>query len=111
MAGLDDAIAKGETALNNLYALQTAAMKKGDVVTQKALEDDIDDFTYKLTQLQSLAITADDAQIATLNGPLDAVTRSAQSALADLSKLVNVLNNIVTAAKVLDGIIQTAAKA
>lgn len=105
MAKWSDCIDKGETALTALYALQTVAMKSGNLAAQKALADDIDDLTYKLTQLQSLEIEDDDIQITALNARLDAVTQAGQEALKDIAKLTIVLGDIVAAAKVLDGVI------
>jgi len=110
MALLDDTITAGENSLQALYALQTAAMKSGDLVTQKALEDDIDDLTYKLTQLQSQQIAVDDAQITALNNQLAKVTATAQAALNDLTKLTAVLQSVVSAAQLVDAILTTAAK-
>ena len=105
---VDAAIAKGEAALNNLYTLQITAVKNGDVATQKALEDDIDDLRYKLTQLRSQAITADAGKIAALNAQLDKVAATAQASLTDLSKLSDVINAVVIAAKLIDGILSVA---
>ena len=111
MATTDDVILKGEAALTALYNLQKAAMKKGDLATQKALADDIDDLTYKLTQLQSLQVAADDEQIQALNNKLDAVTDSAKKSLARLNNITTVLGNVVAGAKLLDSVITAAMKA
>lgn len=111
MADLDDAIAAGEQSLQALYALQTKAMTSGDLVTQKALEDDIDGLTYKLTQLQSQQIAGEDQQIDALNTQLGTVTASAQGALNDLSKLSSVLQGVVKASQIIDGIVSAAIKA
>jgi DNA repair exonuclease SbcCD ATPase subunit len=110
MADVDAAIDAGEQALNSLYALQTAAMKAGDLATQKALSDDIDDLTYKLTQLRSSEIAADDTQIAALSRQLDEVTASAQADMADLTRLNQVLSDVLTATKLLDAVIGAAPK-
>ncbi|HET6183076.1 MAG TPA: hypothetical protein VFA03_05720 [Acetobacteraceae bacterium] len=110
MATWDDSIAAGEAALGNLYRLQTAAMKAGNLAAQKALGNAISDLTYKLTQLQSLAIADDDTQIAALNAQLDRVTTAGQAALHDLTQLAQVLNDIAAAAKLLDTVIGTASK-
>jgi len=111
MPTIDDAINSGDVALNNLYALQTAAMKQGNLAAQKALADDIDGLTYKLTQLRGMAITANDSQIAALNAQLDKVTSSAKASLAQLDNLTKVLNDVVLAAKLIDSIIGLAIKA
>lgn len=109
MASLNDCINSGEAALNALYTLQTAAMKAGNLAAQKALEDDIDDLTYKLTQLRQQQIADDDARINSLNTQLAQVTTSAQSALQNLDQLTGVLNDIVTAAQILGGILSVVA--
>jgi hypothetical protein len=110
MADLDAAIGSGEQALTSLYALQTAAMKGGDLATQKALSEDIDNLTYKLTQLRGLAIAADDARIVALASQLDKVTDSATADLADLTKLNQVLSDVLAATKLLDAVIGTVPK-
>lgn len=110
MTDLTKSIDLGEASLQALYALQTQAMKSGDLATQKALEDDIDDLTYKLTQLNALNIAADDQQIDQLNDQLTAVTKTAQAALTDLKQISTVLSDVVTAAKILDGILSVVAK-
>jgi polyhydroxyalkanoate synthesis regulator phasin len=86
MGHWDESTSAGQAALDGLYALQTAALKQGNLSTQKALEDDIDDLTYKLTQFRSLEIDEDETQITALNSQLDAVTATAKSALADLGQ-------------------------
>lgn len=106
----DASIAKGQAALDALYALTNAAMQSGNVAAQKALEDDVDDLTYKLTQLRSLAVDEDANQVTALNAQLDSVTTAAKASLANLDQLSTVLNNVVTAAKLLDSIIAVAAK-
>lgn len=111
MASLNDCINSAESALNALYALQTAAMKAGNLAAQKALEDDIDDMTYKLTRLRQQEIADDDARINSLNTQLAQVTVSAQKALQDLNKLTGVLNDVVTATQILSGILSAVAGA
>jgi ABC-type transporter Mla subunit MlaD len=111
MASVNDCINSGEAALNALYALQTAAMKAGNLAAQKALEDDIDELTYKLTQLRRQQIADNDAQINALNTQLGQVTTTAQAALNDLDELTAVLNDVVTASQILDGILGAAASA
>lgn len=111
MATVNDCINSGEAALNALYALQTAAMKTGNLAAQKALEDDIDDLTYKLTQLRRQQIADNDAQINALNIQLGQVSTSAQDALNKLDRLTDVLNDVVTASQLLDGILGVAANA
>lgn len=105
MASVNDCINSGEAALNALYALQTAAMKDGNLAAQKALKDDIDDLTYKLTQLRRQQIADNNAQINALNTQLAQVTTTAQDALNDLDELSTVLSDVVTAAQILDGIL------
>ena len=105
MATVDDAIASGQDALNNLYTLQINAVKAGDVATQKALEDDIDDLMYKLTQLTNQANAVDQTRIDALNTKLQAVTTTAKAAEADLSTMSEVLNDIVAAAKLIDQVL------
>jgi hypothetical protein len=105
MASVNDCINSGETALNALYALQTTAMKAGNLAAQKALEDDIDDFTYKLTLLRRQQIADNDAQINALNTQLGQITTTAQDALNKLDELTEVLNDVVTASQILDRII------
>jgi hypothetical protein len=61
-------------------------------------------------RLRSLAVEADDQQIAALNAQLDVVTNSAKNALADLDNITSLLTDIVTAAKLLDAIISAVAK-
>ncbi len=70
MASVNDCINSAEAALNALDGLQTAAMKEGDLATQKALEDDIDVLTNKLTQLRRQQIADNDALIDALNTQL-----------------------------------------
>lgn len=111
MASVNDCINSGEAALNALYALQTAAMKVGNLAAQKALEDDIDDLTYKLTQFRQQQIAGFNAQIDALNAQLGQVTASAQAALQNLDKLTGVLNNLVAASHVLGGILGAVAGA
>lgn len=111
MASLNDCINSGESALNALYALQTAAMKAGNLAAQKALEDDIDELTYKLTQLRQQQIADDNDKINSLNAQLGQVTASAQNALQDLNKLTGVLNGVVTATQILSGILSAVAGA
>lgn len=103
MASVNDCINSGETALNALYALQTAAMKTGNLAAQKALEDDIDDLTYKLTQLRRQRIADNDVQINALNSQLAKVTTAAQDALSNLDQLSSVLSDVVAASQILDG--------
>jgi hypothetical protein len=111
MASVNDCISSGETALNALYALQTAAMKAGNLSAQKALEDDIDELTYKLTQLRRQQIADDNVQINALNTQLGEVTTSAQDALNNLDELNAVLNDVVTASQILNGILGAVASA
>jgi hydrogenase maturation factor HypF (carbamoyltransferase family) len=109
MAGIDDTINKAETALNGLYGLQQAAMKKGDVATQKALESDVDELLHKLTQLRSQQINANQTQIDALNVQLDKVTAAAQGSMDSLDKVSAVLNAVDAAAKLIDKILSVAA--
>lgn len=111
MASVNDCINSAEAALNALYALQTAAMKAGNLAAQKALEDDIDELTYQLTQLRRQQIADNDAQINILNTQLAQVITTAQNALTNLDELTAVLNDVVTASKVLDGILAAAVSA
>lgn len=105
MANVNDCIDSGESALNALYGLQTTAMKQGNLVAQKALKDDIDELTYKLTQLRRQQIADNDAQINALDAQLRQVTSSAQDALKNLDKMTAVLSDMIAATKVLDGIL------
>lgn len=109
MATVNDCINSGEAALNALYALQTASMKAGNLAAQKALEDDIDELTYKLTQLRRQQIAENDAQINALNTQLGQVSTTAQNSLKNLDQLTDVLKDVVTASQVLDGILGVAA--
>src|SRR5271154_2186721 len=102
---LDDAIAKGEAALNTLFAVQIAAAKAGKDGAA-GLQDQIADLRYKLTQLRGQAITATAEQIAALNAQLDKVTAAATSALTDLGELSTVIGDITAAAKLADGLIK-----
>jgi hypothetical protein len=111
MASVNDCINSSETTLNALYALQTAAMKAGNLAAQKALEDDIDDLTYKLTQLRRQQIADNDVQINALDTQLGQITTSAQGALNNLDELTTVLHGVVTAAQILDRILAAAASA
>jgi hypothetical protein len=52
-----------------------------------------------------LAVEDDNQQIAAINKQLDAVTKKANAALKDLSKITSVLANILTATKLVDSII------
>ena len=108
MASTDDCIRSGEVALNALYALQTAAMKSGNLAAQKALSDDINNLNYNLTQLQCQQIADNDTKINALNSQLDQVTKTAQNAINNLDQLTTVLQNVVTATRILDGILQAA---
>ncbi|RDS84887.1 hypothetical protein DWU98_02730 [Dyella monticola] len=108
MASISDCTASGEAALNALYALQTAAMKSGNLVAQKALKDDTDDLTYKLTQLHRQQIAVNDVQIASLTGQLNQVTQAAQQAVDQLNELDNVLDYVVKASQVLAGVLGAA---
>src|ERR1700722_11446949 len=81
----DACIASAQAALDKLSDLETAAMKRGDLATVNALQDDSDDLTLKLTQLRALAVDDDDEQIAALNKQLDIVTAQANAALTDIS--------------------------
>ncbi len=105
------AIASGNAALSALYSLQVAAMKQGDLASQKALKDDIDDLTYKLTQLNAVQINADQTQIDALGKSLDALTQQANASLAKLSNLTAVLQTAVNVAKLIDTVLQTATAA
>lgn len=58
-----------------------------------------------MAQLRALTVDNDDDQIAAINKQLDTVISNATAALADLSRLISVLSNILTAAKLLDSII------
>jgi hypothetical protein len=107
----DDCIAQAEAALGKINALETAAMRRGDIVTMNALQGDSNDLTLKLTQLQALKIQATLAQIATLSRQLDAVSNSAGEALTDLSNVSAVLTGILTVTSTLDSLIAIAAKA
>jgi hypothetical protein len=107
----DDCITKAEAALGKINALETAAMRRGDIVTMNALQGDSNDLTLKLTQLQALKIQATLAQIATLSRQLDAVSDSAGEALTDLSEVSAVLTGILTVSSTLDSLIAIAAKA
>ena len=109
-ATLDGSIEQGGAALSALYALQTSAMKLGDLATQKALGGDIDELTYKLTQLRGEAIADDDARIGALNIQLGAVTASAKAALSDVAKTGTVLTNVIAAAKLVDQLLSIVAK-
>lgn len=111
MANLNDCIDSGESALNALYGLQTTAMKQGNLAAQKALKDDINELTYKLTQLRLQQIAENDAQIDALDVQLRQVTSSAQDALKNLDKLTAVLSDMITATKVLDGVLGAVARA
>ena len=110
MATLQDSIDAGETTLNALYALQTAAMKAGALTAQKALGEDINDLTNKLTQLSNAQIADDDAQIDVLNAELSKVTDAAKAAAADLSQIDAVLVQVISAAKAIDGVLTAVAK-
>ncbi len=105
MASLDDCINSGEASLNALYGLQTAAMKAGDLATQKALKDDIGSLTDRLTQLRRQDIEDNDKQINILNTQLGLVTAAAQNAQDNLHELSDVLSEVVTAVHTLDGIL------
>lgn len=104
----DACIASAQAALDKVSDLETAAMKRGDLATVNALQDDSDALTLKLTQLRALAVDDDDKQIAALNNQLDAITAQANAALTDISKLTSVLSNILTTTKLLDSIITIA---
>jgi hypothetical protein len=104
-ASADDATTKGETSLNTLYALQIAAVKSGDIVTQKALGDDISRLMYQLTQFRNQVIVTDQTQIDALNTQLDKVTSTAQAAEVNLRDLAVVLSNLVMASKILDSLL------
>lgn len=105
MSAKDDAIATGNTALNNLYALMNAALAAHDATTQARVQSSIDDLTDKLDQLNKAAIAADDARLGPLNTQLNQVTTSATAAMADLSTTITVLNDVAAAAKLIDGIL------
>jgi hypothetical protein len=107
----DDCIAQAQAALDKLSDLETDAMKRGDLATMNALQSDANSLGLKLTQLRALAIDDDDAQIIAINKRLDAVTASATAAQGDLSKMTDVLSNILLAAKLLDSIIALIPKA
>ena len=109
MASTNDCISSGEVALNALYGLQTAAMTSGNLAAQKALNDDIGNLTYNLTQLQWQQIADNDNKINALNTQLGQVTTTAQDALNNLNQLTTVLQDVVTATRILDGILQAAA--
>jgi hypothetical protein len=105
MATLQDSIDQGEAALQQLYQLQTQAMKAGDLTTQKALGDDINDLTYKLTQLKNEQIADDDASIDKINAQLSKVVEAAKAAQGDFSKVSDVLGAVISAAKVIDSVL------
>ena len=109
MTDLTTSLDKGEAALSALYALQMTAMKEGDLVTQKALKDDIDDLTYQLTQLSAAEVEVDEVRIAALNTGLDAATQAAEAGLKNIGQLVSVLQTTVAAAKLVSGVVQLAA--
>ncbi len=111
MTDLTASIAKGEAALSALYTLQMTAMKTGDLVTQKALKDGIDDLTYQLTQLSSAEVEVDQAKVEALNKGLDAAAQTATACLEDIAHLTSVLQTTVAAAKLVSGIVQLAAGA
>ena len=111
MASVNDCINSGEAALGALYALQTAAMKAGNLAAQKALKTISMSFTYKLTQLRRQQIADNNAQINALNTQLGQVTTTAQTALNNLDQLSAVLSDVVSAAQTLDGILGMVAKA
>jgi polyhydroxyalkanoate synthesis regulator phasin len=111
MASVDDCIKSGEASLSALYTLQTDAMKAGNIAAQKALKDDIDDLTYKLTLLRRQEIDDDNAQINALNAQLGQVTATAQTALKSLDHLSDVLADVVGATSTLDGILGAVAAA
>ena len=110
MSNWDDCLSTGQSALSNLYGMQAEAMQHGNIAAQKALEDDIDDLTYKLTQARALQIQQDDTQIVILNTKLSAITHTAQSVVNDIENLNKVLANVVAAAKILDSLISAAMK-
>src|ERR1700710_3028169 len=107
MLNWNDCLSNGEKALAKLYAMQAKAMQTGNMAAQKALGDDINDLTYKLTQARALQIQQDDDQIVVLNAKLVAVTQAGQAVVNDIKKLNQVLANIVAAVKILDSIIST----
>lgn len=109
MASTNDCINSGENALKALYALQTAAMTSGNLSAQKALSDDINNLTYNLTQLRCQQIADDDTKINALNIQLGRVTTTAENARSNLDQLTQVLQNVVKATRILDGILQGAA--
>ena len=109
MTDLTTSLDKGEAALSALYALQMAALKEGDLVTQKALKDDIDCLTYQLTQLSAAEVDVDETRIEALNRGLDSATQAADAGLKNIDQLVSVLQTTVAAAKLVSGIVQLAA--
>jgi hypothetical protein len=108
---LDDCIDKAETALGKINALETAAMRKGDIATMNALQGDSNMLNLRLTQLQALRIQATIADIEALGKQLDGVTASADQALSGLAQIATVLTGILAVTKTLDGLIAIGVKA
>ena len=109
MATLDDTVAAAEAALSALYDLQSRAMTAGDTGAQQALGDRIADLTDKLGQLRAQQIAGDDARLDALNAQLDAVTTSAQASLDDIRQVAGVVSDVLTAAKMVDGVVKAVA--
>jgi hypothetical protein len=105
LTDLTESIGKGQAAFNAVCALQAAAIGKGDAATIKSLGDKIQVLGNQLSQLYGKQIAGNAGAIAALNNQLDAVTAAAQSAENDLVSLTNVVNDVVTASKLLDGIL------
>jgi hypothetical protein len=107
----DDNVAKAEAALGKLNALETAAMRAGDIVTMNALQSDSNDLSLKLTQLRALQYQSDVGQIVALNNQLDGISNSVDLALRDVTKIASVLTGILAATRTLDALIAVAANA
>lgn len=98
MSDLTAAIAKAELMLDDLYKLDDASGHPPDLLTQ------IEAATSALEALRGEEVEADQATIDRLNAQLDSVSQSVSDALADLSKIANVINQVAGVVGILQGI-------